>query len=173
MGGVGLSKVDAACVECVQSQHEHVLQHFTSHLMLSVEKYQSTSGHHGRFPCCFMAKPWRGGQGEGAGSAQKQEGCAYARVKVSEKERFILYVFQLFSLSKCFHQITKTPTTINHMWEMFYEINIHDWGVVFLRRINSFSIPLHSFSHWHCRNLVCFVSFITRLKCRYNMYIWY
>lgn len=138
-GGVWLSKVDAACAECVQSQHEHVLQHFTSHLMLSVEKYQSTSGHHGRFPCCFMAKPRGGGQGEGAGSARKQEGCACVRVEGGEKERFLLKVFQLFSLLKCLHQITETPTTIYHMWAMFYEINIHDWG--------GGGAPLHSFSH--------------------------
>lgn len=76
-----LSNADVAYTECVQSQHEHMLQHSTSsHLMLSVEKYQSMSGHRGRFPCCFMTKPRGGGRGRG-GPAQK-------RVCERESERY-------------------------------------------------------------------------------------
>lgn len=99
-------------------------------------------------PVVLWQNPGEEDRGRGAGSAQKQEGCACVRVKV--RKRFILKVFQL---SKCFHRITKTPTTINHLWEMFYEINIRDWGARFLRCLSSFSIPLHSFSHSHCRRL--------------------
>lgn len=64
-GGWGFKVRSTLPAQTVQSQSGHVLQHFTSRWMLSVEKYQSTSGHHGRFPCCFMAKPWGGGHGEG------------------------------------------------------------------------------------------------------------
>lgn len=76
-----LSNADVAYTECVQSQHEHMLQHSTSsHLMLSVEKYQSMSGHRGRFPCCFMTKPRGGGGGRGV-PAQKHV-CVRGRVRV-------------------------------------------------------------------------------------------
>lgn len=121
--------------------------------MLSVEKYQSTSGHHGRFPCCFTAKPRGGGQGEGAGSAQKQEGCAC--VQISEWEKDFYWMFSSSSLSrnvstKWLKARQQFITCVgNVLWDE------HSWlgGVLFLKCISSFSVPLHSFSHWHCRNL--------------------
>lgn len=37
-----------------------------------------------------------------------------------------------------FPNLLKTPATINHMWEMFYDVNILHWGVLLLTGVSRY-----------------------------------
>lgn len=106
-----------------------------------------------QIPLLFYGKtPGRRTGGGGRFCTKTRGLCMCANKWV--RKRFLLNVFELFSLSKCFHQMTKSPTTIHHMCgKCFMRWTFMTGGVLFLKCISSFSIPLHSFSHWHCRNL--------------------